>query len=251
MIIWVSVHVKKAFWKVLNVWIPIFHCYMGTRPHAGLVYRSVLVKWPFTCSFTLFYWQLPELNNWFFILKICMDCFIGLWTILLPWNYMYLKLQLIFTCSHTAKNWFGNVKLVNKMSLGAGVNPHKPAALGMAAGQKALSLGLPCPNWNLRHVKWKSNLQVHELHVVNLMWGKVNAVLSYNFNLIVCRSNTVQEGSRELGWQIIGEGVERLLSSLRKFSSLTKEMSAHKRTDVLTDGLLNYDQHLFFEFCNV
>ena len=83
------------------------------------------------------------------------------------------------------------------------------------------------------------------------MWGKVYAVLSYNFNLIVCRSNTVQEGSRELGWQIIGEGVERLLSSLRKFSCLTKEMSAHKRTDVLIDGLLNYDQHLFFKFCNV
>lgn len=166
MIICVSVHVKKAFWKVLNVWIPIFHCYMGTRPHAGLVYRSVLVKWPFTCSFTFtgnYLNSTIDFLYWKFV-----------WTVLLDYGLFYCRgstctlsdhlpflhgwLQLIFTCSHTAKNWFGNVKLVNKMSLGAGVNPHKPAALGMAAGQKALSLGLPCPNWNLRHVKWKSNL---------------------------------------------------------------------------------------------
>lgn len=35
------------------------------------------------------------------------------------------------------------IKAINKY---LGVNPHKPAALGMAAGQKALSWGLPCPN---------------------------------------------------------------------------------------------------------
>ena len=45
-----------------------------------------------------------------------------------------------------------------------------------------------------------------------------------------------------------GEGVERLWSFLRKFSCITKEMSAHKRTDVLTDGLLHYGQHLFRKF---
>ncbi|XP_022803807.1 uncharacterized protein LOC111341120, partial [Stylophora pistillata] len=45
-----------------------------------------------------------------------------------------------------------------------------------------------------------------------------------------------------------GEGVERLWSFLRRFSSVTKEMSAHKRTDVLTDGLLHYAQHLYHKF---
>ncbi|PFX18881.1 hypothetical protein AWC38_SpisGene16723 [Stylophora pistillata] len=33
-----------------------------------------------------------------------------------------------------------------------------------------------------------------------------------------------------------------------RFSSVTKEMSAHKRTDVLTDGLLHYAQHLYHKF---
>ena len=45
-----------------------------------------------------------------------------------------------------------------------------------------------------------------------------------------------------------GEGVERLWSFLRRFSSVTKEMSAHKRTDVLTDGLLHYGNICFSNF---
>ena len=73
----------------------------------------------------------------------------------------------------------------------------------------------------------------------------INAFIFNNgfiFNMIVCRSSTVQEGSRD------GEGVERLRPFLCRFSSLTKEMSAHKRTDVLTDGL-HYAQHLLFTRC--
>ncbi|XP_028416359.1 uncharacterized protein LOC114540363 [Dendronephthya gigantea] len=46
---------------------------------------------------------------------------------------------------------------------------------------------------------------------------------------------------RQRGYALTdGEGIERLWSYLRGFSSMTKEMSAGRRTDMLTDALLHY-----------
>lgn len=45
-----------------------------------------------------------------------------------------------------------------------------------------------------------------------------------------------------------GEGVERFWSYLRQFSTITKEMSVDKRTDVLTDASLHYGEHLLHRF---
>lgn len=45
-----------------------------------------------------------------------------------------------------------------------------------------------------------------------------------------------------------GEGVERFWSYLRQFSTITKEMSVNKRTDVLTDASLHYGEHLLHRF---
>jgi hypothetical protein len=41
-----------------------------------------------------------------------------------------------------------------------------------------------------------------------------------------------------------GEGTERLWAFLRDYRRITKEMGKHKRTDVLTDGLIHYGQQL-------
>lgn len=50
-----------------------------------------------------------------------------------------------------------------------------------------------------------------------------------------------------------GEGIERLWSYLRGFSSITKEMTCGRRIDVLTDALLHYAKkrlQQFGLFCN-
>ena len=48
-----------------------------------------------------------------------------------------------------------------------------------------------------------------------------------------------------------GEGIERLWSYLRGFSSMTKEMTAGRRTDILTDALLHYSSRQLRAFGNV
>ena len=45
-----------------------------------------------------------------------------------------------------------------------------------------------------------------------------------------------------------GEGIERLWSYLRGFSSLTKEMNAGRRIDILTDALLHYGARQIQQF---
>lgn len=46
---------------------------------------------------------------------------------------------------------------------------------------------------------------------------------------------------RQRGYALTdGEGIERLWSYLRGFSSMTKEMSSGRRTDMLIDALLHY-----------
>lgn len=45
-----------------------------------------------------------------------------------------------------------------------------------------------------------------------------------------------------------GEGIERLWSFLRGFSSMTKEMSAGRRADILTDALLHYSARQLQQF---
>lgn len=45
-----------------------------------------------------------------------------------------------------------------------------------------------------------------------------------------------------------GEGIERLWSFLRCFSSMTKEMTAGRRIDILTDALLHYAQRRVQQF---
>ncbi|XP_028411455.1 uncharacterized protein LOC114534011 isoform X3 [Dendronephthya gigantea] len=45
-----------------------------------------------------------------------------------------------------------------------------------------------------------------------------------------------------------GEGIERLWSYLRGFSSMTKEMTAGRRVDVLTDALLHHARHRLLQF---
>ncbi|XP_028403401.1 uncharacterized protein LOC114526098 [Dendronephthya gigantea] len=45
-----------------------------------------------------------------------------------------------------------------------------------------------------------------------------------------------------------GEGIERLWSYLRGFSSMTKEMSAGRRVDLLTDALVHYAEHRIQQF---
>ena len=45
-----------------------------------------------------------------------------------------------------------------------------------------------------------------------------------------------------------GEGIERLWSYLRGFSSQTKEMNAGRRTDILTDALLHYGNRQIQQF---
>ena len=47
-----------------------------------------------------------------------------------------------------------------------------------------------------------------------------------------------------------GEGVERLWSFMRQFHKITKEMSADKRHDVLTDAALHYDEHVLSHLRN-
>ncbi|XP_028414296.1 uncharacterized protein LOC114537451 [Dendronephthya gigantea] len=49
-------------------------------------------------------------------------------------------------------------------------------------------------------------------------------------------------------WLTDGEGVERFWSFLRQFSSITKEMSVDKRSDVLTDATIHYGEHLVAKF---
>ena len=44
------------------------------------------------------------------------------------------------------------------------------------------------------------------------------------------------------------EGLERLWSFLRCFSSMTKEMTAGRRIDILTDALLHYAQRRVQQF---
>eukprot|EP00112_Aurelia_sp_Birch-Aquarium-sp1_P024844 Seg801.5 transcript_id=Seg801.5/GoldUCD/mRNA.D3Y31 product="hypothetical protein" protein_id=Seg801.5/GoldUCD/D3Y31 len=41
-----------------------------------------------------------------------------------------------------------------------------------------------------------------------------------------------------------GEGIERLWSYLRRFSSMTKEMRPSRRTDILTEALIHYDRRV-------
>jgi hypothetical protein len=48
-----------------------------------------------------------------------------------------------------------------------------------------------------------------------------------------------------------GEGIERLWSYLRGFSSMTKEMNAGRRTDLLTDALLHYSSRQVQQFGRV
>ncbi len=48
-----------------------------------------------------------------------------------------------------------------------------------------------------------------------------------------------------------GEGIERLWSYLRGFSSMTKEMNAGRRTDLLTDALLHYSARQVQQFGRV
>ena len=45
-----------------------------------------------------------------------------------------------------------------------------------------------------------------------------------------------------------GEGIERLWSYLRGFSSITKEMTYGRRIDILTDALLHYGQRRLQQF---
>lgn len=45
-----------------------------------------------------------------------------------------------------------------------------------------------------------------------------------------------------------GEGIERLWSYLRGFSSLTKEMNAGRRIDILTDALMHYGARQIQQF---
>lgn len=47
-----------------------------------------------------------------------------------------------------------------------------------------------------------------------------------------------------------GEGIERLWSFLRGFSSMTKEMNTGRRTDILTDALLHYSARQLQQFGN-
>ena len=45
-----------------------------------------------------------------------------------------------------------------------------------------------------------------------------------------------------------GEGIERLWSYLRSFSAMSKEMTAGRRVDLLTDALIHYAEHRVEQF---